>query len=522
MKVLLVQPETPLTYWSFQHALPFVGKKTAFPPLGLVSLAGLLPRDWELSLLDLNVESLQDERLLDADVILVTGMLIQSESMRAVLRRARALGKRTVAGGPAVTSSPDVFPEADHLFRGEAEGRLELLIHALENPDAATPRLLSPQGGDRPAMRLAPVPRFDLLEPSHYASMSIQISRGCPFTCEFCDIIELFGRVPRLKSAEQVVAELDALYATGWSGSVFVVDDNFIGNRREVAKLLPHLAAWQARRGQPFDFYTEASVDLASEPKLIEAMSAAGFTAVFLGIETPSSAALAQAGKQQNLKLEPSEAVARLSAAGFEVYAGFIVGFDSDTPDIFDRQREFIRRLPIARAMIGLLCALPGTALSRRLEREGRLRELPSGDQFERPNFIPAMDEEVLLRGYRRLMAETFSAEGYYHQCVLLLDQVALRRRPMRQGSLRALARAVWRIGVRGARRGSFWRLLGRGLMRGPAAASQAVMLAIIGEHMIRYTNEVVLPRIDQALADLAAERAEQAEQSEPRIAVGS
>jgi radical SAM superfamily enzyme YgiQ (UPF0313 family) len=516
MKVLLVQPKTPVTYWSFQHALPFIDKKTAYPPLGLVSLAGLLPRAWELSLLDLNVEPLRDERLLEAEAILVTGMLIHSESMREVLRRARALGKRTVAGGPAVTSSPDAFPEADHLFRGEAEGRLELLIHALEHPETSTPRLLSPQGGDRPAMSLAPVPRFDLLDPHHYASMSIQISRGCPFTCEFCDIIELFGRVPRLKSAEQVLAELDALRATGWRGSVFVVDDNFIGNRREVAKLLPHVAAWQGRHGQPFDFYTEASVDLAGEQKLMEAMVAAGFVAVFLGIETPSSAALTESGKRQNLKMEPDEAVARLSAAGFEVYAGFIVGFDSDTADIFDRQREFIRSLPIARAMIGLLSALPGTALSRRLEREGRLRELPSGDQFERPNFIPAMDEEVLLRGYRRLMAETYSTGGYYHQCGLLLDQVALQRRPLRQGALRALARAIWQIGVRGARRGSFWRLLGRGILRGPAAVSHALVLAIIGEHMIRYTEEVVLPRIDQALADLAAE------QAAPRIATGT
>jgi radical SAM superfamily enzyme YgiQ (UPF0313 family) len=505
MRALLVQGRSEPTYWSYDFSLRFIAKDAALPPLGLATLAALLPPAWELRLVDLNVRPLGDAQLDWADVVLVSGMMVQAGSMQEVVARARRRGRRTVVGGPAATSTPELFAEADHVFRGEAEGRLEALVAALESGAPGAPHVLSPPELERPAMRDSPVPRFDLLELRRYASLSVQYSRGCPFLCEFCDIVELFGRVPRVKSPDQVVAELDALYRAGGRGSLFFVDDNFIGNRREVARLLPRVAAWQEANGRPFDLYTEASIDLAGEPKLVEGMVAAGFSAVFLGIETPSTESLAAAGKRQNLRIDAATAVGRLTSAGLEVFSGFIIGFDTDGPDIFDRQIDFICELPIPRAMVGLLNAAPGTALWRRLEREGRLRHAGNGDQFQRPNFEPVLDEATLLAGYRRVLATIYSDEAYYHRCELHLRQAFFPPTPARQGGLRSLLRAVMGIGLRGPRRRHFWKLAARSALQGPRAFVRAISLAVLGEHLIRYTREVVLPRIDHALAELDA-----------------
>ncbi|MBI3181638.1 MAG: B12-binding domain-containing radical SAM protein [Myxococcales bacterium] len=503
MRALLVQPRAPLTYWGFQHSLPLIARGATLPPLGAVTLAALLPKSWEIRVADLNLGPLSDEELLWADAVLVTGMLVHEESMHEVLARARKLDKRTVVGGPAVNTNPEAFPDADHVFRGEAEGRLEGMIRALEQPGPA-PRLLSPPNERRPEMSESPIPRYDLLPVRRYASMSIQYSRGCPFRCEFCDIIEVFGRSPRVKSPEQVLAELEAIHELGYRGSVFFVDDNFIGNRKEVAKLLPVVADWQKRHGRPFELYTEASIDLASHPELARAMVQAGFSSVFVGLETPSPRSLREAGKLQNLRMDPAEAVRKLTATGLEVYAGFIVGFDSDGADIFEQQRSFIASLPIGLAMIGILMALPGTALWRRLERERRLRRRASGDQFDRPNFLPAMDERELLRGYRELLARVYEPEAYYRRCEKLVEELGPPPKgvPMRPGGLGALMRAAVHIGLFGARRRHFWKLLGRALRR-PAVFARAVGLAIQGEHLIRYTREQVLPRLDRAIAEL-------------------
>src|SRR6266545_1164046 len=375
MRALLVQAATPPTYWSYQHSLPFIAKKATLPPLGLATLAAHLPASWELRLRDLHLAPLDDEDLRWADAVLVSGMLVQAGSMHEVLARARALGKLTVVGGPAPTTSPEAFPEATHVFQGEAEGRLERLVLALEQPSRDVERVLSPTGGERPDLAQARVPRFDLVDLDAYSTFAIQVSRGCPFTCEFCDIIEVFGRVPRVKSPAQVVAELEALRRLGARGPLFLVDDNFIGNRRAAAKVLEAVSAWQREAGR---------------------------TAVFVGIESPNAASLREAGKRQNLRMDAAEAVRTLTRAGLEVFAGFIVGFDHDDPSIFEQQAEFIAALPIPRAMVGMLLALPGTALWRRLEREGRLGSRASGDQFDRPNFAPAMGEAALVAGYRR------------------------------------------------------------------------------------------------------------------------
>ena len=462
MRALLVQAATPPTYWGYQHSLPFIAKRATLPPLGIATLAAHLPESWELRLRDLHLGPLADEDLAWADAVLVSGMLVQARSMREVLARARRLGKLAVAGGPAPTTSPGAFPEATHVFQGEAEGRLDRLVAALERPGSVAERVLSPPGLERPDLAIARVPRFDLLDLDAYATFAIQVSRGCPFTCEFCDIIEVFGRAPRVKSPAQVVAELEALRRLGARGPLFLVDDNFIGNRKAVARILPEVAAWQRAHGTPFDLLTEASLDLASEPALLGAMVDAGFNAVFVGIETPNPRSLEEAKKHQNLRSDPAEAVRTLTRAGLEVFAGFIVGFDGDDETIFDRQREFISSLPIPRAMVGTLTALPGTQLWRRLEREGRLRRRATGDQFERPNFEPAMGEETLVAGYRALLASLYTDEAYYARCARHLDEAPIRSPALRPGAASALGRAVWRIGIAGRRRWRFWRLVAR------------------------------------------------------------
>ena len=505
MRALLVQPEFPVTYWGFQHGLAIAGRKVSLPPLGLLTLAAELPQDWELRLVDLNVAPLRDEDVRWSDVVLVGGMLIQSVSMHHVLARARALGRRSAVGGPAPSTAPDEFADADVVFRGEAEGRIDDLVQAIRSDGRCV--LTAPE--NRPDLEAIPVPRYDLIQAKHYASMSVQYSRGCPYNCEFCDIISIFGRRPRVKSPEQILRELEALYASGHRGSVFVVDDNFIGNRPKVKQLLPHIAEWQKERGHPFELYTEAGVNLAGDKALMEGMVEAGFTSVFLGIETPSAEALAHAQKTQNLKLDLHVAVETVNRYGMEVMAGFIVGFDEDDETCFERQDVFISSSGIPLAMVGLLSALPDTQMWRRLEREGRIRETPTGDHFDRPNFETKLDERALLAGYRSLMAHVYSADAYYDRCETFLDRAKELpgRRPVRFRDLVTLARAVWMLGLHGTHRERFWRLIWRTLSRQRWAFPWVVAHAIMGEHCIRYTREDVLPRIEKAIEEVERER---------------
>ena len=511
MRALLVQGISPPAYWGYGHSLPFIGKDATHPPLGLATLAAHLPREWEIRIKDLHLGPVSDEEIRAADAVLVSGMLVQSASMHETLTRAARLGRVTAVGGPAPTTSPEAFPEARYVFQGEAEGRLDRLLEALEHPERRAERLLSPPGDARPGMALARVPRFDLLELKRYASMSVQVSRGCPFNCEFCDIIEMFGRVPRVKTPAQVLAELDALHALGARGGLFVVDDNFIGNRKAAGRLLPEIARWQGEHGHPFDLYTEASLDLAGDAGLVQGLVDAGFTSVFVGLETPDPDTLARTQKKQNLRMDPALAIQTLTRAGLEVFAGFIVGFDGDDQGSLERQRAFISSLPIPRAMVGILTALPRTQLWHRLEREGRLRADASGDQFDRTNFRTTMPEETLVAGYRDLLASLFSTDAFFRRC-----ELSLRMTPARNGSglraesVAALGRAAWRIGIRGdpERRRWFWRLLRIGMEKGVDAIARAVEFSIVGEHFIRYTAEEVLPRLQQRLAEIRQEAA--------------
>jgi radical SAM superfamily enzyme YgiQ (UPF0313 family) len=508
MKVLCVSPLFPETYWGQEHALRLIGKRALLPPLGLLTVAALLPPDWEVRLCDMNVAPLEDSDLAWADVVFLSGMLVQRPSMLEVAARARAVGKTIVAGGPHATATPDaVAPYVDCIVVGEAEDVIAPLCSALEaDPTALPPRFVA---RDRPQLKTLPPPRYDLLDVAAYHAIGVQWGRGCPFNCEFCDIVELFGRRPRTKVPEQLCRELDALLATGFRGSLFVVDDNFVGNRKQTLALLGPLGAWMRKHDFPFQIFTEASVDLAGCDDLIAGMVAAGFDCVFLGIETPSPAALREAHKLQNLVMDLDQAVEKLIRSGLDVMAGFIMGFDADDAAALDRQRAWVLRSPIPQAMVGVLTALPGTQLARRLEREGRLTERSSGETFGRPNFRTKLPEAVLLESYSGALAQIYEPEQYFARCLR-----ALELRPGTDArfslpwtyALRCVAGSVWRQGVTGNYRGAYWRFLGRALLRAPRRIARAIALAIAGEHMIRYTQESVLPRLADAVAEVRRE----------------
>ena len=492
MKALLVYPEFPDTYWSFRHALAFERKGSAFPPLGLLTVSALLPAEWERRLVDMNVRKLKASDIEWADIVFTSAMIVQKDSLERVIRLCKTLGKRVVVGGPYVSTSTEQLPEADHLFVGETEQTLPEFAHDLELGIAR--RIY--KAAERPLLTNIPVPHFHLTELSRYSAMSVQYSRGCPFNCEFCDIIEIYGRVPRTKTNEQMLRELDALRELGWRGQVFIVDDNFIGNKRNVKKLLPELAEWSERHQHPFWFITEASVNLADDDELLEMMRRAHFRRVFLGIETPVKESLKEAQKGQNTRRDLLESVKKIQAYGMEVMAGFIVGFDSDPEDIFDRQIDFIRESAIPMAMVGLLMALPDTQLWRRLEREGRMLNDSSGNNTDGSlNFIPIMDKTRLVEGYQRIVRTIYSPAEYYQRALDCLSRVVGGDEGLgseRGGivsSLAALTRVVLALGVRDRERVEFWRYLKRVTVSHRGQFSHAVTLAAIGYHFRKLTE---------------------------------
>lgn len=490
MRVLLVYPEFPDTYWSFRHALSFEGKRSAFPPLGLLTVAALLPQAWERRLVDMNVQALKAADIAWAELVFVSAMLTQKEALERVVARCKALGKRVVVGGPYVTTDAAALPQADHLFLGEAETTLPEFVADLARGEAK--RIY--EAAERPALSVTPLPDFKLADLSKYSAMSVQFSRGCPFQCEFCDIIEIYGRVPRTKSNAQMLAELDALFELGWRGMVFIVDDNFIGNKRNVKKFLPELAVWSEQHGQPFSFITEASVNLADDEELLEGMQRAGFRRVFLGIETPVEASLLEAQKGQNTRGDLLASVQKIQRYGMEVMAGFIVGFDNDPPDIFARQIEFIRASAIPLAMVGLLNALPQTQLWRRLEREGRLLVESTGNNTDGTlNFIPKMEAARLLAGYQTILRTIYSPKEFYQRALDSLERVSAHSsEPRRTGLISdavTLARVVLALGVRDPARGAFWQYLRRAFTTHRAKFAEAVRLAALGYHFRKLTE---------------------------------
>jgi len=481
MKVLLVYPEFPDTFWSFKHALKFVHKKAAQPPLGLLTVGAMLPKDWEIRLVDMNVTRLTERDLHWADYVFISAMIVQKASVNEVISRCKKVGVKIAAGGPLFTSEYDQFEEVDHLILNEAEITLPPFLKDLEK---GCPRHIY-QTSDFADIKETPAPAWNLLDMKRYAAMSIQFSRGCPFNCEFCNVTALFGHRPRIKEANQIIAELDAIYNQGWRGRVFFVDDNFIGNKRYLKnELLPALIDWRkGKKGIPLN--TEASVNLADDPALMSMMVQAGFDTVFIGIETPDEGSLAECNKKQNKNRDLVQSVKTIQRAGLEVQAGFIVGFDHDTPSIFQRQVEFIQKTGIVTAMVGLLQAPFGTPLYERLKREGRLLGDMSGDTDGTTNIIPKMDPNLLKDGYRYIMSHIYSPRNYYQRVrVFLRDYKKPKINvPIDFQYVIAFFRANIRLGIIGKERFQYWKMLFWTLFRKPSLFPLAVTFAIYGYH---------------------------------------
>jgi radical SAM superfamily enzyme YgiQ (UPF0313 family) len=490
MKLLLVYPSNPETFWSFKHVLPFVRKKSAFPPLGLLTLAAMLPREWDYRLVDLNVRALEDADIAWADYVLLSGMIVHKASAHEIAARCAALGKPVLAGGPLFTTGHAEFPEIPHFVLGEAEGVAQRLVEDLRGKRLQ--RTYRAEGW--PDVRQTPVPRWDLVDIHDYVTMPVQFSRGCPFNCEFCDIVVMNGRVPRTKAPAQVLAELDALAARGWKDMVFLVDDNFIGNKKRSRELLREMIAWRARSGAAMGFLTEASVNLADDAELCELMARAGFKKVFLGLETPSLEGLEECRKQQNSSRDLVEAVQTLQRHGMEVMGGFIVGFDSDPRDIFRRQFEFIQRTGVVTAMVGLLSALPQTALYRRLATEGRILKQSAGNNTDAViNFVTRLEPEFLLAGYRDLMRRLYEPANYYRRIGVFLKSYRPQGPVSRlsPADVKAFLKSLWTLGVRHAGRAPFWALLLRTLVASPRKFRAAMELSILGHHFRLVANRL-------------------------------
>ncbi|GIV63132.1 MAG: B12-binding domain-containing radical SAM protein [Bellilinea sp.] len=485
MKVLMIYPQIPPTFWSFRYALQFIRKKASSPPLGLATIAALLPEDWEIRIIDLNTRLLTGEDIAWADMVMISAMVVQRQSAREVIGRCKAAGKRVVAGGPLFLGEWQDFPEVDHFVLNEGELTMPLFLQDLER--GTLERVYATDA--YADMSQSPIPRWDLLETRFYDSLSIQYSRGCPFNCDFCNVTAMLGHRPRTKTADQVIAELDRMYALGWRRNIFFVDDNFIGNRKQLKEeILPALIRWrQGKRG--CHFITEASINLADDPELMRMMVEAGFTSVFVGIETPAEESLVECHKGQNLRRNLVESVRRLQKFGLQVMGGFIVGFDSDRPSIFQQQLEFIQKSGIVTAMVGLLQAPYGTALYQRMAREGRLlAELSGSNTDGSTNILPKMGLEALREGYRRLIGDLYSPTTFYRRVRTFLENYNPPRLDVsiHWEEVYAFFASMWRLGVLGRERGEYWRLFFWTLWKFPRKFALAITFAIYGYHFRR------------------------------------
>ena len=502
---LLVYPEFPPSYWGYNYALQFIGRKSNMPPLGLLTVAGLFPKNYRLKVVDMNVSPLLDEDLEWADVIFTSTMVVQKDSYFEVVERCNRTNTPVVSGGPHPTSYRDEIVSVmnerggwvDHFLFGEVEESFDGFLTDFQNGNAgdvySEPR--------KPDITKTPLPRYDLLNLKDYGSMALQFSRGCPFDCEFCDITKLFGRVPRTKSNEQVLAEFNLLHHLGWRGAMFLVDDNFIGNKRDAMRLLPAITEWQESRDFPFQLYTETSVNLVDIPGMLDGMAGAGFIMTFLGIESPNDEVLQKTVKQQNTSKDESaesyllRAIRKIQEAGLEATAGFIVGLDGDKE--FQSHIDFIQKAGIPRAMAGLLTALKQTNLYKRLEKEGRLLGESSGNNVSvELNFVPELDREVLIEEYKRILRVLYepSLRGYFERCLTLFENWRPKRRTVRIGKmeLRAVLRSMKQQLLSRKQGPAYLWFLIRVLMRYPRRLPDAVLFAILGYHHEKVTSEQI------------------------------
>ncbi len=516
MNVLLLYPRFPKSFWSFEKTLALLDRKAMLPPLGLITVAAILPQDWNFKLVDRNVRDVSEAEWDWADMVILSAMIVQKADLLDQIREAKQRNKRVAIGGPYPTALPDEVTEADYLILDEGEVTLPMFVAAIAQ---GLPSGTFRSNGEKPDVSLTPVPRFELLEFDAYAEMSVQFSRGCPFQCEFCDIIVLYGRKPRTKTPEQLLAELDRLHALGWRRSIFMVDDNFIGNKRNVKLFLKELLPWMVEHRYPFSFATEASVDLAQDQELMEQMVACNFGAVFLGIETPDESSLKLTQKHQNTRDSLSEAVLSITRTGLRVMAGFIIGFDGEAKGAGDRIVKFVEQTSIPTALFSMLQALPDTALSIRLIKEGRLRSKSANiNQTTLMNFVPTRPLEDIAHEYIDAFSRLYDPEKFLdrtYRHYRLLGEATYPdkgrekgdRNPITWVTIRALLTICWRQGVWRKTRWQFWRNLIQMLRHNPGGVSSYLAVCAQIEHFMEY-RDIVRDEIEAQLADYLAEEA--------------
>ena len=483
----------PDTFWSFRHALKFVSKKASFPPLGLLTVASILPTDWNKKLIDMNASILEDKDILWADFVFISAMSIQSDSVQQIIGQCKKLNAKIVAGGPLFTSSSEYYNDIDHLILNEAEITLPLFLADLANGKSKH-KYTSEEWAD---IKETPLPLWDVINIKSYSSMNLQYSRGCPYDCDFCDITVLYGRRPRTKSVKQIINELDALYFTGWRGPVFFVDDNFIGNKGKLKnEILPAIAKWMTKRKNPFYLNTEASINLADDDQLMELMVKAGFEAVFIGIESPNEESLVECNKNQNRNRDLILSIKKIQQFGLEVQGGFIVGFDSDPPSIFEKLTSFIQESGIVTAMVGLLNAPKGTKLQKKLEIEGRmLKDFTGSNTDFSINFIPKMERGVLLEGYKKILNNIYSPKNFYERVMNFMREFDPKKRKVfhiNVSYVKALFRSMFKLGLIGRERIYYWKLFFWSLFRKPQLFSLAILFTIYGFHFRKISNKYV------------------------------
>ncbi|MEB3293104.1 MAG: DUF4070 domain-containing protein [Synechococcales bacterium] len=507
MRALLIYPQFPKTFWSFEKILELVDRKVLLPPLGLVTVAAILPQTWEFKLVDCNIREVTAAEWEWAELVIVSAMIVQKPDFFTQIQKAKQLGKPVAVGGPYPTSMPEdaIAAGADYLVLDEGEITLPMFVEALERGDRSG--TFRAPNGEKPDVTITPVPRYDLLDLDSYDSMSVQFSRGCPFQCEFCDIIVLYGRKPRTKTPEQLLKELQFLYELGWRRSVFMVDDNFIGNKRNVKLLLKALKTWMVEHDYPFHFHTEASLDLAQDAELMQMMVESNFNAVFLGIETPDTDSLQLTQKYQNTRHSLVEEVQAINRAGLRIMAGFIIGFDGERKGAGDRIIQFVEQTAIPTAMFGVLQALPNTALWHRLEKEGRLVNHNSdGNQMMLMNFIPTRPIGDIAQEYIQAFVTLYEPKRFldrvYRHFLIMAPPTHQEKFKMLSGvEIRALFTLIWRQGIKRETRWMFWHHLWGILQQNPAVWTQYLTTCAHAEHFIEY-RKLVRSQIETQLQE--------------------
>jgi len=485
MNVLLVYPQCPDSYWSFKHALRFISKKAAVPPLGLITVSAMLPPSWDKKLVDMNVTKLHPKDIEWADYVFISAMYIQKESVDKVIAECKKHDVKIVAGGPLFTQEHDNYPGVDHFILNEAEITLAPFLKDIEETRAPKRTYLTGEYAD---ISTSPAPDYHLLSRHDYAFMNLQVSRGCPFACDFCEITALLGHKVRMKETYQIINELDVLYDLNWRGSIFIVDDNFIGNKKEVkANLLPAMIEWMSSHNYPFTFNTQTSINLADDDELMKLMTEAGFSSTFIGIETPEEQSLQACNKVQNKNRELLDSVKKIQKAGIQVSAGFIVGFDSDSPSIFQRQIDFIQQSGIVSAMVGLLNAPKNTKLYDRLQAENRLTIEVTGSNTDMSmNFTPKMDNQKLMDGYKSIIHNIYSAKPFYdriRQFMLHYNKLHARNEKIELSYIGAFLKSMIIIGMMNKGRREYWKFFAWSLFKHPGLFVDAMTFVVYGYH---------------------------------------